>query len=172
VCSVASLSSPAFAQSPAKSLTGYNIITVEAVTVEKTPKAEKFTDEFASQFQQRIVDQFRKKKVFLEVIDGTSKIDSAPVDPAIKHLILTTTIIEFDPGNKALRYTIGWGAGSTKVKAKFVFRDAATKQELLITTYQGKFLGFINVIGKGNHPVNEASGDVIDGLIREINKNR
>lgn len=160
------------AQAPVKPLDGYNVVTVEAVAADQSTNAAKYPVEYIDKLKQSIVDRFRDKKVFLEVIDGTSKIDSTAVAPTIKHLILTATIVDFDPGNRALRYTIGWGAGSTKVKTKFVFRDAATGREVFTTTQQGRFLGFINVVGRGNHAVTEASGDVIDGLIREINKNR
>jgi hypothetical protein len=166
------------AQTSDKPLTGYNAIIVEKARVEKNPKMAKFPAGYDTDLQQKIVTDLQKKGVFAEVIDASAKpSDEALVvdtnSPNNKRLLLSTTIIDFSPGNKALRYTIGWGAGATKVKAKFVFTDAATGREIFNTTLQGKFLGFITVHGTGkDYGITEASGDIVDGLIRVINKNR
>lgn len=173
------LASSAVAQTiPGLPLSGYNAITVEAVTLDKNPKLAKFPTGHDTDFQKKIVADLRKKSVFAEVFDG-SKQSGEEGSPAAtpaggKRLILSTTIIDFTPGNKALRYTVVWsGLGAAKVKAKFVFRDAATGQEVLTHTQQGKFWGVVNVHGTGkNYPATEASGDIVDGLIKAIIKNR
>jgi hypothetical protein len=160
-----------------KPLAEYNSIIVEAVTLEKNPKLAKFPAGHDTDFQQKIVADLQRKNVFAEVIDGSRQ--AGEQEPAAKtpagarRLILSTTIIDFNPGNKALRYTIGMGLGATRVKARFVFRDAATGQEVLTRTQQGRFLGFVTLHGTGkDYPVTEASGDIVDGLIRAINNNR
>jgi hypothetical protein len=161
-----------------KPLTGYNAIIVEKARVEKNPKLAKFPAGYDTDLQQKIVADLQKKGVFAEVIDaGVKPSDEALVvdtnSPNNKRLLLSTKIIDFSPGNKALRYTVGWGAGATKVKAKFVFTDAATGREIFNTTLQGKFLGFVTIHGTGkDYGITEASGDIVDGLIRVINKNR
>lgn len=166
------------AQTGNKPLTGYNAIIVEKAKVEKNPKLAKFPAGYDTDLQQKIVADLQKKGVFGEVIDaGLKPSDEALVvdtnSPNNKRLLLSITIIDFSPGNKALRYTIGWGAGATKVKAKFVFTDAATGREIFNTTLQGKFLGFVTIHGTGkDYGITEASGDIVDGLIRVINKNR
>ena len=177
VCFCCLISSVEAQTQPGKSLVDYNSIIVEVVTLDKNPKLVKFPAGQDSDLQKKIVADMRKKNVFTEVIDGTRQ--SGEPEPAAtipaggKRLTLSTTIIDFNPGNKALRYTIGWSVGATKVKARFVFRDAATGQEVLIHTQQGKFWGFVTVHGTGkDYPSTEASGDIVDGLIRAINKNR
>jgi len=160
-----------------KLLSEYNTIVVEAVTLDKNPALNKFPAGHDTDFQKKIVADLQKKNVFPEVIDGTKQAggQEAPADGSTggKRLILSTTIIDFNPGNKALRHTIGWGLGATKVKARFTFRDAATGHELWIHTQQGKFAGFLTVYGSGkNYPVTEASGDIVDALIKQINKHR
>jgi hypothetical protein len=159
-----------------KPLTGYNAIIVEIATVEKNPKTDKFPAGYDTDLQKKVVADLQKKVVFAEVIDASLQPKDQPTDtasPNNKRLRLSIAIIDFSPGNKALRYTIGWGAGATKVKAKFVFSDAATGREIFKTTLQGKFLGFLTVYGTGkDYSITEASGDVVDALIREINKNR
>ena len=139
------------AQTSNKPLTGYNAIIVEKATVEKNPKMAKFPAGYDTDLQQKIVADLQKKGVFAEIIDAGAKPgDEALVvdtnSPNNKRLLLSTKIIDFSPGNKALRYTIGWGAGATKVKAKFVFTDAATGREIFNTTLQGKFLGFVTIL--------------------------
>ncbi len=65
------------------------------------------------------------------------------------------------------------GAGATKVKVRFILRDAETGEELFRTDRQGKFYGTISLVGGGKeHAVSEAAGDVVDGLIKDIQKNR
>src|SRR5262249_1566966 len=109
---------------PGKSLSGYNAVVVEAVTLDKNPKLAKFPSGHDSDLQKKIVADLRKKNVFAEVFDGTRQSGEqeppATIQAGDKRLILSTTIIDFNPGNKALRYTIGWGLGATKVKARFV----------------------------------------------------
>jgi hypothetical protein len=159
-------------------LADYDSIIVEVVTLDKNPKLTKFPAGHDSDLQKKIVADLRKKNVFTEVIDGTRQ-SGEPEPPAAipaggKRLRLSITIIDFNPGNKALRYTIAWSSvGATKVKARFVFLDAATGHEVLTHTQQGKFWGFTTVHRTGkNYPTTEASGDIVDGLIRAINKNR
>jgi hypothetical protein len=170
--------SPAAAQTKAgKLLSEYGAIVVEAVTLDKNPALEKFPAGYDTELQKKIVADLRRKNVFPEVIDGTKQAGeqepSANNSTGGKRLILSTAIIDYKPGNKALRHTIGWGLGATKVKARFIFRDAATGYELWEHTQEGKFAGFISVYGAGkNHPVTEASGDIVDGLIKQINKYR
>ena len=165
-----------------KLLAEYESIVVKEVALEKNPKLTQFPAGHDTDFQKKIVADLQRKKVFAEVIDGTRQAGeqdqigvslTADIPAGGKRLILSTVIIDFNPGNKALRYAIGWGMGATRVKARFVFRDAATDQEILVHTQQGKFLGFITLHGTGkDYPVTEASGDIVDGLIRAINKNR
>lgn len=154
-----------------KPLAGYDIVTVETVTVDKS--VEKFPAGYDTQIQEKIVDELRKKKVFPEVINALLEMNAPTPAKPLKKAILRTRIIEYKPGNRALRYTIGWGSGATRIRAKFTFHDAETGNELFSTTQQGKFLGFVNIYGPGrNHSASESSGDLVDALIREIRKQR
>lgn len=162
---------------PAKPLAGYNAIVVEKVAIEKNPRTEKFPEGYDAALQRKLIEQLREKKLFAEVIDPlieeAFKRYNAPAPPAERRIVLTTTIVDFDPGNRALRYAVGWGAGATKIKVRFVFRDPASGEQKLQAAAQGRFLGVISVVGSGrNHAITEASGDIADALIREIRKNR
>src|SRR5262245_18932418 len=146
--SLCCLSFPATAQTKAgKPLADYNSIIVEVVRLAKNPKLAKFPAGHDSDFQKKIVADLRKKNVFAEVINGTRQSgepEPAATNPAGgKRLRLSITIIDFNPGNKALRYTIGLGMGATWIKARFVFLDAPTGNEILSHMQQGEFLGFV-----------------------------
>src|SRR5262249_15486954 len=170
-----------------KLLSEYNTIVVEAVALDKNPKLAKFPAGHDTDFQKKIVADLQRKNVFPEVIDGTRQ--SGELEPNAKQdgeqpvnankpangkrLILSTTILDFNPGNQALRIMVGWGAGATAVKARFIFTDATTGQVLWVHTQQGKFVGYFDIHGTGkNYPVTEASGDIVDALINVIKKHR
>ncbi len=177
VCFCALISTGRGQTKSGKLLSEYNTIVVEAVTLDKNPALAKFPAGHDTDLQKKIVADLRRKNVFPEVIDGTKQAgeqeQNANSSTGGKRLILSTAIIDYKPGNKALRYTIGWGLGATKVKARFIFRDAATGYELWEHTQQGMFAGFLTVHGTGkNYPVTEASGDIVDALIKQINKYR
>lgn len=165
------LTESSFAQSKSgKALTGYQIIVVEKATVEDNPKTKEFPGGHEVVMQKSIVANLLEKKTFDKVIDGAEA--SAPTTDG-KALTLSTQVIEFDKGSRAARWAVGFGAGATKVKVRFVLKDAANGQELLKTERQGKFYGTFSFVGGSKeHAVSEAAGDVVDGLIKEINKNR
>jgi hypothetical protein len=159
-------------QSANKKLSGYDIVQVEAATVEKGKETEDFPAEYGVVLQQNAVTRLTKKKIFNQVIDSTV----APVEPQnkdAKRLTLLSEIIEYKKGSRAKRYLVGFGAGSTKVKVRFTFRDAATGEELLRTEREGSFAGVFSFAGGGKaEAAHEAVGDVLDGLIKDILKNR
>ena len=74
-------------------------------------------------------------------------------------------------GSNPRQLTAGFGAGATKVKVRFVLRDGETGEELFPIDRQGKFYRTLSVVGVGKgHAVQEAVGDVVDGLIKRIRK--
>jgi hypothetical protein len=88
-------------------------------------------------------------------------------------LLLVLGIVGFNKGNRAARYIVGFGAGATKIKVRLVFRDAESQQELLSVDREGKFSGMFTLVGgSGTQAMSDVANDVIDGLIKEINKNR
>ena len=60
-------------------------------------------------------------------------------------IILTGTITKYQPGNRATRYLIGFGAGKTKVVAAIKVMDKATGKVLLEKDVDGKVI--IGVFG-------------------------
>jgi hypothetical protein len=192
VCSPAST---AFAQSDEeKPLSGYNVLIVEKVVVEQTPATAKFPASYGIALHQKILNELRKKMIFPQIIDATTMKDTriskdktedqtedddetstseSDSQTGENQLILTTTIIEFKPGSKVVRATVGLGAGATVIKARFVIRIAGTDDELLILTQTGKFPGISDLFDPNkNRALEEAAGKVVAGLIKIIKKTR
>src|SRR5579864_8101368 len=57
---------------------------------------------------------------------------------------LIGTVTQFNKGNRAVRYMVGFGAGKTKVKARVKFVDSVTGRILLEKDVDGRvWIGFI-----------------------------
>lgn len=156
-----------------KPLAGYRSVTVEEFTVEQGAATKDFPKDYQAELRKSAVARLREKQVFDEVSEAADGAATGTVDQAGRRLLLSGTVIDYDKGSGVKRHLIGYGAGAMKVKVRFVFRDAATGQEVFHTVRQGKYYGFlIRVPGDKDHPISEASGDVIDGLIKDVVKNR
>jgi uncharacterized protein DUF4410 len=159
-------------QSANKKLAGYEIISLEKVTVEKSKETEDFPEEYGAVLHQSTLSRLKKKNIFNQVTDAAAT-SVEPLDKEARRLILSSAVIQYKKGSRAKRYFVGFGAGATKVKVRFTFRDAATGQELLRTERDGSYSGVLSLAGGGKAEANEeAVGDVLDGLIKDILKNR
>ena len=68
---------------------------------------------------------------------------------------------------------VAFGYGATKIKMRFSVRDAATGVELVTFDHKGSFSGAFSFVGGGKEKAqNEAAGDVVDGIVKKILKNR
>jgi len=61
-----------------------------------------------------------------------------PVDPNAPALKLVGTVIEYKKGSRAARYLVGFGAGSTVIKAHIKIMDRATGEVLFEDDVDGK----------------------------------
>jgi hypothetical protein len=171
-------SSAAAQESKAKKpLAGYNVLAVEKASVEQNAATENFPGGYDVVLQKSTIDNLQKKKVFAQIIDASENASAGSEGQAPstddKRLILSMTVIKFDKGSRAARYFGGFGAGATKIKVRFVFRDAASGQEVFRTDREGKFYGTFSLFGGAKErAISEAAGDVVDGVIKDISKNR
>lgn len=160
-----------------KPLAGYPTIVVERFSVEKNSATEEFPRGQEIGIQQNAVNHLLQSRLFEEVVDAMDEASAlAAADPAKngrRRLLLSGTVVQYDKGSRAARWFVGMGAGATKVKVRFVVRDAESSAELLRTDCQGKFYGWVAFVGGSKEQAtNEAAGDVVDGLLRAIKKNR
>ncbi|HRH40085.1 MAG TPA: DUF4410 domain-containing protein [Pyrinomonadaceae bacterium] len=102
-----------------------------------------------------IVDELKKTNIFGQVLidapaepaktdkaEGEAKPEptTEPVAKTEPNLVLTGTITKYEPGNRAARYLIGFGAGKTKVAALITITDKATGKVVLEKTVDGKVI--------------------------------
>jgi len=163
------------AQKPKNPFPGYTIITVETFTVGTLSTKEGFPQDFEGVIQKTAVAKLAASKLFEKVIDatdppaGAANGASEAEEPGC--LIVSGTIIGYDPGSQAARAMLCCGAGATKVKVRFVFRDAKTSKELFRTDQQGKYAGTWALTGGSSEKgTREAAEKLVEGLIREIHK--
>lgn len=81
--------------------------------------------------------------------------------PGLPILRISGTVVRFKPGNRAKRYLIGFGAGSTVVETQVRFADAVTGQVLMIRKVEG--LTWTGIAGGDSRSAGE-------GLARKIVK--
>ncbi len=81
-------------------------------------------------FQSEIVRRLRAAGIFERVINLTER-DYAPGQE--RTLRIEGTITRLAPGNRAMRYLIGFGAGAAKAQAETRFVDVQTGQVVVVT---------------------------------------
>lgn len=171
------------AEPPGGKLAGYGSIVVEKFTVETNSATQDFPRGQEQAIQENTVRRLLKEKLFEEVVDGAAEapgtggieMTPAPATSATpkRRVKLSGTVTMYDKGSRAARWLVGFGAGATRVKVLFIFRDAETGAELFRTERKGSFSGMIAFVGGGkDQATGEAAGDVVDGLVKQIKKNR
>jgi hypothetical protein len=155
-----------------KPLAGYNEAVVERFAVEKSCELSPIQSEAV---QRTVVTRLRARKL-VAVIDRLAaegeELAKAPPADGVKRMTVTGTVIEFARGSRTAR-SIGIGAGATKLRIRFTFKDAATGAELFTTERLGRYSGRFNADGGTNEAgFNAAACEVVDGLIAEMEKNR
>lgn len=141
-----SLSSPApHPEKHPKPLMGYTVITVEKFTVGSFSAKEGFPQDFEKVMQKTAVEKLTASKFFEKVLDAAEPTSdattAATTSEEARRLILSGTVIGYDPGNQTTRALLCCGAGATKVKVRFIFRDAQTNKEVFRTDQQDKYSG-------------------------------
>ena len=153
---------------PAKPLAKYSVLVVQKFKVEPEAVQAGFAEAQVPVMQAEIVLQLLRKKLFEEVVDGNSL---PPAQSSTKPfpengkptLILVGTVTSFEPGSRAERYLVGFGAGAAKLKMHFAFQDAASGAEILSTDHQHKFW-----VGAFGGSKNAATTRTAEGMVKSI----
>lgn len=151
-----------------KPLAGYNEVVVERFAIEKSCD---FSPAQSDLVQQTFVAHLRAKKIVAVIdrrdADGDELAKAPPAD-GVKRMTVTATVVEFARGSRTAR-SIGIGAGATKLRVRFVVKDAVTGTELFTTERLARYSygGGTNEAG-----FSAVACEVVDGLIADIEKNR
>src|SRR5260370_4266273 len=166
-------------EKPSRPLTGYTVSTVGKFAVGTLSTKEGFRQDFEKVMQKLAVDKLNASKLFETVIDASEASATAcfgapePTEEPGHRIILSGTVIGYDRGSRAVRWTIGMGAGAAKVKVRFIFRDAQSNKEILRSDLEGKFNGTWSLTGGPAEKATRVSAEkVVEELIKEIHKNR
>jgi hypothetical protein len=134
---------PALAQDPAGKAAAPTTATGNAQTIKQTfsvlevavfeaKQDSRFPAEYIAPLQTEIQKELVSAKVFPEVrLGGSKATGSSPLNPESRVLRLTGTITNYNPGSRAQRYLIGYGAGSAEIDSRVSFVDAFSGQVLM-----------------------------------------
>lgn len=187
-------------QSNAKKLADYQVIVVQAFTIDKGAAATA-PEGLETALHARAVQELQAKALFDAVIDAAPPPESAPtpigsVDLRVgaaqpdaprgasvpqpdgsrrdeRRLLLRCAVLSFSKGNRAARYVAGFGAGESKLKVRFTLADAKTGAEVMSWEQSGNFKGMFTPFGgSGKRASNGAANGVVKGLMKQIEENR
>jgi hypothetical protein len=167
-------------QRASRPLAGYAAILVEPFTVENSPLTKDFPAGEEANLQLSTLARLRASGVFETVIDGSQKSSGQPPpsDPSTKSgprkLILSVTIVAFNKGSSGARFmTWPLPVGVSKAKASFVFRDAASNQDVFRFEKEAKFQATASGgLATKEEQMSHIKGGLVDALVKEIQRNR
>jgi hypothetical protein len=181
----------------AKKLDGYNVIVVNAFTIDKNSATIGAPEGLESMIHARAVEQLQAKAIFDGVVDAAppaASEDSGRVDARVdlrvssvqpvmtgvpgaeprantgveRRVMLSGTILSFTKGNRAARYASdGFGAGESKLKMRFTLTDPKTGTELMSWTEEGTFKGALSPFGGS---ANQATTGATNGVVKALIK--
>ena len=102
----------------------YHTVQVDSITVQTDVQ---FPAEYLTNLQNEIGKELANQKEFQEVIVP----GQTPANAAAPTLRLAAEITGYKPGNRAKRYIVAYGAGSTEVDARILFLDGDTGRTLM-----------------------------------------
>jgi hypothetical protein len=134
-------------------------IAVESVTVDRNPATEGLPEGLGLVLHDRIIRQLWKTRLFPDVLDASDSVGDGP------RVNLSCTVLSFGPGSRATRLTFGIWAGRTKIRARFLLRDAQSGAEVLQFERQGTFKGTMGLsLGSIFDGPDQANLHAVDGL--------
>lgn len=105
---------------------------------EQIAKIKHDKEEIMEIFRSSLIEKILKKKKFSRVLD--SKIQKE-ADNIRNALLINCTLVKFNPGSRAVRYLVGWGAGKAVFKVECVFLDKNKGEEIYRAQFESKLAG-------------------------------
>jgi hypothetical protein len=102
----------------------YSVVQIDEFHIQK---GVEFPPTYLGALQTEITKQLASAKLFAEIVTEGQK----PTNPQSKVLRLSGLITNYNPGNRATRYIVGYGAGAAEIDSKLSFLDGATEQPVL-----------------------------------------
>jgi len=167
-------------QQPSKPLAGYTAILVEPFAVEKNQLTTDFPAGEEANLQLSAISGLRQSGIFNKVLDGTrhSPEESLHVEPSTNEgqriLILSGTVVSFSKGSSSARLmTWPLPVGVSKARVRFVFRDAASNEEVFRFEKEAKFQATASGgIATKEEQMAHLKGGLVEALVKETKRNR
>ncbi len=106
-----------------------------------------------------IIREVRRVSKSVEIVrEGEPLPENRPI------LRISGAVIEFKPGSRAKRYLIGFGAGSTVVKAQVKFIDAASNRLIMDRAVSG--ITWMGIAGGSSDSAGDRLGKKVAGLAK------
>ncbi len=118
-----------------------------------------FPPDFQAKIIESLVQHFQASKKFAKIVKP-GEAPPAASEPTVK---LTAVLTEIDEGSRAARALVGFGAGSSYMKATVKFVDAASGKVKYESEVKGTYKGTWSVGGG-------SAANVADGLAKQIVK--
>jgi hypothetical protein len=167
-------------QKTSKPLAGYTAILVEPFTVEKNQFTKDFPAGEEANLQLSTVLGLLESRIFEKVLDGTknSRGESPSAEDATRKgqrvVILSGIIVGFNKGSSTAR-VMTWPlpVGVSKAKARFVFRDAISNEEVFRFEKEAKFQATKNSgIATKEEQIAHLKVGLAEALVKETKRNR
>lgn len=156
-----------------KSLKDYSKVVVKKFKVEKSKETADFPGGDEEVMQKLIIGRLRQQTSFRKVIDGSeqpSAEDGSSPDSS-GEVTLSGVILEYSNKGRIRRDVIGFTGGGTKIRIRFVFRDAHTGEEVFSTELAAN--GSPSLLGaSADETGSQAIFHIASLLIKDTNKNR
>ncbi len=167
-------------QKASKPLAGYTAVLVEPFTVENSQLTKDFPAGEEANLQLSTLARLRASGVFETVIEESQKSSDQPPpsEPSAKDgprtLVLSVAIVAFNKGSSGARFmTWPLPVGVSKAKARFLFRDAASDQEVFRFEKEAKFQATASGgLATKEEQMSHIKGGLVDALLKEIQRNR
>jgi hypothetical protein len=164
---------------PNRPLAGYTVLLIEPFTIERNAATASFPEGEVVAVEKSTLDQVRQPGLFSQVIELRGNTAPSPTNGEIpagnsRRLVLTSTIIAYEKGDSTARFVM-WPlpVGVSKLKVRFVFRDADTNQVVFQTEQAGRFQATWSggIAGK-DQQLREVKNQVADAFVKTIRQNR
>ncbi len=129
---------------------------------EQQAKLEYDKAEATEAFRTLLTERIVRDKRFKQVLDIHTAQGAAMVAEA---LLIEGTLVKFNPGNRAARYIVGFGAGTASFEVECVFKDQKMGAELYRARYESKLAGGFF----GGNKKDSVRG-CVDGITKELKK--
>lgn len=158
---------------PASPLKGYSEVRLEPFTIDVAAANAGFPSGYDKVIEKLTFEGLKTSALFGEVVQvsgaGAESQNSPAAENPRRAVVLSATMIGYDPGNRILRALVSLGAGEAKVKVRFVFRDWQSNSQVLSADLQGTYQGNWSPTGASKEDATwQCLRNVVKSLLKEI----